>query len=244
MLIFSSMFDSMSCEANILTEMYQNRYIHHTVMNSDVCVEYGLDFLTIKKKSRRKISLISNQRKKFVLSIFPSVRMAALCNTLAIVHKKIVLNKAKRVYISDDLIINLQTAIPFVDEHISNDSTANLHQGNDTDNSNVPIDNKSMLDLSSYIEPLVSHILPTKTLSSTDEETDSSNKYQIKESATMNNENTTHTLSYVEPNSTNDVTVPSSSQCMHFLKYLYLYNIIYSVYYYNNKYITFFFSYS
>lgn len=216
MLILSRMFDTMSCEANLLTEMYQNWYIHHTIMNSDICVEYGLDFLTIKKKSRRKISLISNQRKKFVLSIFPHVRMAALCNTLAIVHKKIVLNKAKRVYISDDLIINLQTAIPDINEQTSNDSGANLHQGNDTSDSNVPIDNKSLLDLSSYIEPLVSQILPTKTFSSTEEEIDSSKKHRIKESATMNNENTTHTSSYLEPNSTYDIPVPSSSQCMYF----------------------------
>lgn len=218
------MFDTMSCEADILTEMYQNRYIHHTVMNSDICVEYGLDFLTIKKKSHRKISLISNQRKKFVLSIFPRVKMAALCNTLAIVHKKIVLNKAKRVYISDDLIINLQTAIPDVNEQTSNDSTTNLHQGNDTSNSNTPIDIKS-LDLSSYIEPIVSQILPTKTYSSTDEETDSSKKYRVKESAMVDNENTTHS-SYFEPNSTNYVSLQSSSQCMYIFKY-YMYHNIY-----------------
>jgi hypothetical protein len=213
------MFDTMSCEADILTEMYQNRYIHDTVMKSDICVEYGLNFLTIKNKSCRKISLNSNLRKKFILSIFPRVRMAALCNTLAIVHKKIVLNKAKRVYISDDLIINLQTAIPDVNEQTSNDSTTNLHQRNDTSNSNTPIDNKS-LDLSSYIEPLISQILPTKTYSSTDEETDSSKKYLIKESAIIDNENITHT-SYFESNSTNHVPLQSSSQCMYIFKHVY-----------------------
>jgi hypothetical protein len=213
------MFDTMSCEADILTKMYQNKYIHDTVMNSDICVEYGLNFSTVKNKSCWKISLNSNLRKKFVLSIFPRVRMAALCNTLAIVHKKIVLNKAKRVYISDDLIINLQTAIPDVNEQTSNDSTTDLHQRNDTSNSNIPIDNKS-LDLSSYIEPFVSQILPTKTYSSTDEETDSSKKYRIKESAIINNENTTHT-SFFEPNSTKHVSLQSSSQCMYILKYVY-----------------------
>lgn len=208
------MFDTISCEADHLTDMFRNKYIHNTIMNSDACVEYGLDFISIKKKTRRKVSLISDRRKKFILSIFPRVKIAALCNTLAIVHKKIVLNKAKRVYISDDLIINLQTTNPDTHGQISNNITKPL-QTNNTTYSAFPINSKLSLDLSSYIEPIVSQILPTKTFVNVDEETDSLRKYQVKESATLTNENVTNASpSQIEPNSTNEVPVPSPTQCM------------------------------
>jgi len=185
-------------------------------MNSDACVEYGLDFLTIKKESQRKIFLISDRRKNFILSIFPRVKIAALCNTLAIVHKKIVLNKAKRVYISDNLIINLQTSIPDENESISNNSTTKLHPSkNDTSYSDTTNDNKSTMYLSSYIEPIISQILPTKTFLSSDEDPGSSNKYYVKESATVINENATlFSSSNTELNSTNEVLIPSSTQCI------------------------------
>lgn len=202
------MFDTISCEADNLTEMYQNKYIHETIMNSNACLEYGLDFLTIKNKSHHKNVLISDRRRKFILSLFPHVKIAALCNTLAIVHKKIVLNKAKRVYISDDLIINLQTAIPDVNEQITNDSTAKS-QSNFT-SSTISTDSK-LLYLSSYIDPIVSQILPTKTFLNTDKDVDSQNKYPTKELVTMINDDVS---SYIELNSTNEVPVPSSTQCM------------------------------
>lgn len=213
------MFDTISCEADQLTEMYQNRFIHNTIMNSDACTEYGLDFLSIKKKSCRKISLISDQRKKFILSIFPRVKIAALCNTLAIVHKKIVLNKAKRVYISDDLIINLQTAIPDVNGQITNNNSTTPQEPNNSSNSAMPDDNKSILNISSYIEPIISQILPTKTFLSTDEETDSSKRNVIKESSKVLNENVTQLLSSsIMLNSTNEILTPSSTQCLSLLK--------------------------
>jgi len=210
------MFDTISCEADHLTEMYQNRYIHNTIMNSNACVKFGLDFLTIKKKSQRKISLISDRRKKFILSIFPSVKIAAMCNTLAIVHKKIVLNKAKRVYISDNLIINLQTSVPDENGSISNNSVSkNQQPKNDTTYSDTTNDNKSTVYLSSYIEPIISQILPTKTFLSSDEDSGSSKKYYVKDSVTVVNENVTSTSSsHIELNSTNEVPTPSSTQCM------------------------------
>lgn len=206
------MFDTISCEAEHLTEMLKNRYIHNTIMNSNACVEYGLDFITIKQKSRRKIALISEQRKKFIISIFPHVKIAALCNTLAIVHKKIVLNKAKRVYISDDLIINLQTTIPDANGQSNNSSITKPQQSNDTSHSTIALDSKSTLV--SIIEPLVSQILPTKTFLSTDDETDSSRKNQISESATIVIENSTYPSSsyYVDSSATNEVLEPSSTQ--------------------------------
>lgn len=225
------MFDTISCDADHLTEMYRNRYIHNTIMNSDACVEYGLDFLSIKERTNRKIVSISDRRKKFILSIFPRVKIAALCNTLAIVHKKIVLNKAKRVYISDDLIINLQTTIPDENVQITNNSGVKLQQSNDTSNSTDSIDNKSILNLSSYIEPIVSQILPTKTFLNTDEEAYSTKRYQIRESATIVNENVTHTVSSlnIEPNSTNEIPTPSSTQCMiseFYFLFIFLYDLM------------------
>lgn len=206
------MFDTISCEADHLTEIWKNRYIHNTIMNSNACVEYGLDFITIKQKSRRKTSLISERRKKFIISIFPHVKIAALCNTLAIVHKKIVLNKTKRVYISDDLIINLQTTIPDANGQITNSSITKPQQSNITSYSTIALDSKSTL--ASIIEPLVSQILPTKTFLNTDDETDSMRKNQNSESATIVIENSTYpSSSYIESNSTNEVPEPSPTQC-------------------------------
>lgn len=208
------MFDTISCEADNLTEMYKNRYIHKTILNSNACAEYGLNFLKIKKNPNRKISLIGDQRKKFILSIFPRVKIAALCNTLAIVHKKIVLNKAKRVYISDDLIINLQTT-PDANEPVTNDNITE-HQTSNNSSSSIPMDSKSTLSLSSYIEPIVNQILPTRTFLNTDENTDDSKKHQIKEPATTINANATYvpSPSSVEPNSTNEYSTSSSNECI------------------------------
>lgn len=206
------MFDTISCEADHLTEMYKNRYIHKTIMNSNACVEYGLDFLTIKKTSRRKISLISDQRKNFILSIFPKIKVAALCNTLAIVHKTIVLNKAKRVYISDDLIINLQTISPNTSELTTSSSITKSEQFNDT-SSTIPIDSLSSVYLSSSTEPSMAQVVPTKTILNTDK--DSSNKYVQQESTTTIDKNVTYVSdsSFIEPNSTNKVPVLSTAEC-------------------------------
>jgi len=210
------MFDTISCEANHLTEMYQNRYIHNTIINSGACIEYGLDFFKIKKKSKRKISSISDRRKNFILSIFPRVKIAALCNTLAIVHKKIVLNKSKRVYISENLIINLQTSIPDENESTSNNSVTKLQQSkNDTSYFDTTNNNNPSVYLSSYIEPIISQIIPTKTYLSSDEDPGSSNKYYVQEFATVINENATLSSSLnTELNSTNEVPIPSSTQCI------------------------------
>lgn len=221
------MFDTISCEAHILTQMYQNRYIYNTIMNSNACVEYGLDFLTVKKK----VASISDRRKTFIVSIFPSVKIAALCNTLAIVHKKIVLNKAKRVYISDDLIINLQTATLNENGQIINNSSTKLQQSNDTSNYTAPTDNKSTMYLSSYIEPFVSQILPTKTFLNAEEEIDHSNQNPVKDSAATVNENVVYDISQsdIELNSTFDVPMPSPTQCILILSndYYYYYFFIF-----------------
>jgi len=207
------MFDTISCEADHLTEMYQNKYIHNTIMNSDACVEFGLDFGTIKKKSQRKLSLISDRRKNFILSIFSRVKIAALCNTLAIVHKKIVLNKAKRVYISENLIINLQTSIPDENGSTANNSFTKPQQLKNDSYSETINDYKSTV--TSYIEPIISQILPTKAFLSSDEDPGSSNKYYVKESETVINENATLSSSlHTELNSTIEVPTPSSTQCI------------------------------
>lgn len=182
--------------------------------------------MSIKKRTRRKISLISDRRRKFILSIFPPVKIAALCNTLAIVHKKIVLNKAKRVYISDDLIINLQTTTPDQNEQSTNENATKFQQLNDTSSSDTPIDSKSTLYLSSLIEPIVSQILPTKTFLNSDEESDSLKKYQVRESMTTINENATHSAPLnIEPNSTYEIPVPTSTQCMILSLFLYIFSI-------------------
>lgn len=213
------MFDTLSCESDNLTKIYQNKYIYNTIINSNTCVEYGLDLLTVKNK----ISMIGNQRKKFIISVFPRVKIAALCNTLAIVHKKIVLNKAKRVYISDDLIINLQTTTLNENGQITNNSDIKFQQLNDTSNSIVPNDTKSTMYLSSYIEPLVSQILPTKTFLNAEEEIDHSYHNQVKDSATLVSENAVYdgSLSDIELNSTFEVPIPSPTQCILFLSNYY-----------------------
>jgi len=132
------------------------------------------------------------------------------------VHKKIVLNKAKRIYISDDLIINLQTTDSDEKGQAFDDSVIQL---NDTSDSIMPMDNKSTLTITSYIEPIISQILPTKTSLNIDKETDSFQKYQ--ESETMANENATHTSSlYIEPNSTHEIPIPSSTECMSYELFL------------------------
>ncbi|XP_050430891.1 SUN domain-containing ossification factor [Adelges cooleyi] len=211
---YKKMFDTISCEADHLTELYRNKYIHDTIMNSGVCTEYGLDLLTLKNKVRQKNkSFIGKRSETFLLSIFPRVKIAALCNTLAIVHKKIVLNKAKRVYISDNLIINLQTAVPELNSQNNSNNNSNQQQTDDSSEVTTPLESKSStLDLSSFIEPLVSQILPTKTLANTEEPVISLS-HQMKETANVHVENlTVDTPSDPEPNATNESPMPSSTQ--------------------------------
>jgi len=73
------MFDTISCEADHLTEMYQNRYIHNTIMNSDACVEYGLDFLTIKKKSKKNQLVLLKNLNDFKHNNICAVFVAQMC---------------------------------------------------------------------------------------------------------------------------------------------------------------------
>lgn len=206
------MFDTMSCEFNHLTEIYRNKYIYESIINSDVCADYGLDFSSLKKKNKHKKFLNGNQREKFITSLFPPVKIAALCNTLAIVHNKIALNKAKRVYISDDLIINLQTTS--LDSNLQNSSnTSSSYQKSDeSTQSTAPISSNSLtLDFTSFIEPIVAQILPTKA---SKEEPPMSLSHQLKETVSVILENVTAvSSSSQEHNMTSEVPTPSSTEC-------------------------------
>ncbi|XP_050531453.1 uncharacterized protein LOC126900064 [Daktulosphaira vitifoliae] len=210
---YKNMFDIISCESNHLTEIYQNKYIYESIINSDICADYGLDFSLLKKRNKHKKLLNGNQREKFITSLFPLVKIAALCNTLAIIHNKIALNKAKRIYINDDLIINLQTASSDVISQNSSNSSSSYQKSDESTQSSSPISSNSVtLDLSSFIEPIVAQILPTK-ISATKDEPPMSLTHQLKETINVNIENiTAETSSSQEYNMTSGVPTQSSTE--------------------------------
>nr|XP_022903558.1 SUN domain-containing ossification factor [Onthophagus taurus] len=87
--LFGEVFELISCKGNYLYHLIRCDWIKNTIYNTDICVEFGLDF----KSKRKNESKIFN---RFVFSMFSKGYIAALCNTAAVLENKVVLNISKQ----------------------------------------------------------------------------------------------------------------------------------------------------
>lgn len=84
--LFTDVYDLMSCKSDILNDLIESPLIHNALCNTDMCQQYGLDF-----KSKRSSSL-KREITSYISALLMPSYVAALCNMLAIVEKKVVLN--------------------------------------------------------------------------------------------------------------------------------------------------------
>lgn len=84
--LFKEVYDLMSCRSDYLKQFVELPVIHKVLCNSDMCQNYGLDFKS-KKTSAYKTEIAS-----YISTILVPSYVAALCNMLAIIEKKVVLN--------------------------------------------------------------------------------------------------------------------------------------------------------
>lgn len=84
--LFSDVYELMSCHNSYLKTFVESPMVYNSLCNTDMCQHYGLDFKS-KKTSSHKTEFAS-----YISAFLVPSYVAALCNMLAIVEKKVVLN--------------------------------------------------------------------------------------------------------------------------------------------------------
>ncbi|XP_077290998.1 SUN domain-containing ossification factor isoform X2 [Arctopsyche grandis] len=176
--VFSDVYELMSCHNNFLKTFVESPFIYDTLCNTDICQHFGLDFKS-KKTSPHKTEFAS-----YISAFLMPSYVAALCNMLAIVEKKVVLNTSYET----DLNVTSNLTIDKKTHTISNEGVLNeLIQGpftcNDDDEyckDEISDDFKPNLKtdanpiLSDAASGSLSDIKPTKTLQKDNDATEPS----------------------------------------------------------------------
>lgn len=85
-IMFGSVYELLSCKSLHLKKLLDLNIFSNLLYNTDVCVDYGLSFLS---KSPEKFT---KSQALYVSRFFPPKYIAAFCNVLAIMENKVVLN--------------------------------------------------------------------------------------------------------------------------------------------------------
>lgn len=97
--MFGTVYELLSCKSEHLKRILDIKVVSHMLYNSDICNRYGLNFLT--KTSEKFTNIYSH----YVINFFPPKYQAALCNLLAVIENKVVLNISNN-YINSSSTIN------------------------------------------------------------------------------------------------------------------------------------------
>lgn len=83
-IVFGQVYELLSCESVLLDNLSGISYVKSSILNTGVCRDFGLDFLHVKDVSVVKQSYLS--------AVFHKSLLGALCNRLAVIEDKALLN--------------------------------------------------------------------------------------------------------------------------------------------------------
>lgn len=93
--LFGQVFEMLSCRAHQLQTLLSIKLIKRTIYNTSVCVQFGFEF-------QNKCALnCSTAITSYVEAFFSTPYLAALCNTMAILENKVVLNVSNQMNMTD-----------------------------------------------------------------------------------------------------------------------------------------------
>lgn len=97
--MFGKVYELLSCESEQLKKLIDIKIISHVLYNTDSCNFYGLNF------SAKSSDYISKKCCGYICNFFSPEYMAALCNVLAILENKVVLNTSN-TYLNSSSVTN------------------------------------------------------------------------------------------------------------------------------------------
>lgn len=127
--IFSKVFDLISCRGAYLQSLVDCPFVRNSVQNSKLCMDYGLDFSSHRtgapyplRPSTSRVDSLQSDQSNYLSALLPAEYIAAVCNILAILEKKVVFNVSFEV--NGTVPINLTSSVdrksPNVDSNFEN----------------------------------------------------------------------------------------------------------------------------
>ena len=102
--MYSKVFGLLSCQWTSLESFIDSPFVRNSFRNSKVCVEYGFDFSSHRtgapyplRPSASGVDPLQSSQSRYLSALLPSEYIAALCNILAVLDKKVVLNVSYEV---------------------------------------------------------------------------------------------------------------------------------------------------
>ena len=102
--MYSKVFGLLSCQWTSLQSFIDLPFVRNSFQNSKVCVEYGFDFGYHRtgapypsRPSASVVDPLQSSQSRYLSALLPSEYIAALCNVLAVLDKKVVLNVSYEV---------------------------------------------------------------------------------------------------------------------------------------------------
>lgn len=91
---YDAVYHVISCESSNLEQLISNSFIKHTLVHSESCIKFGLDFSNLRKGAPFPSNFIrtSEQGVKYLSAMLKNTCVAALCNFLAVSENKVVMN--------------------------------------------------------------------------------------------------------------------------------------------------------
>jgi hypothetical protein len=97
--MYNKVFGLLSCQWTYLQSFVDSAFVRNSFQNSKLCAEYGLDFSYHRTgapypllPSASGVDSLRSSHSRYLSALLPSHYIAALCNVLAVLEKKVVLN--------------------------------------------------------------------------------------------------------------------------------------------------------
>lgn len=160
--LFGNVYELLSCQRAYLQQLVHIPIMKNTLYNTDICVKYGFNFYT------KSVDNFSDTRCDYTSTFFAPKYLAGLCNVVAVIENKVVLNISNNnqysnassnlnTTLNNEKMLNIEGTKVLPDKQDEDITCANTIKSDE--------ETKSIIVEDSIIEPPVNiQIKPTKTL--------------------------------------------------------------------------------
>lgn len=157
---FENVYELLSCHSEYLNALLKIKIIRHYVYNTDSCHKFGLTFSSISSDKN------SNKSSAYVRNFFPEKYTAALCNVIAVIENKVVVNTSNNYLNASGLNETVTEEIVNVEAKPKLETLCPMHTTEVKTCAETTTDSKPVIISSLDVEnsPEVLEIKPTKTI--------------------------------------------------------------------------------
>jgi hypothetical protein len=124
--MFSEVFELLSCQSAHLQALISSPFVRSSFQCSKLCLDYGLDFSSHRAGAPYPLQLsasgvdpLRSDQSSYLSALLPPAYIAALCNILAVLEKKVVLNISYEV--NGTMPINLTSSLDGTSPNVESD---------------------------------------------------------------------------------------------------------------------------